>query len=443
MELAEKLAILSSSAKYDASCASSGSGTSRGSSSPGKSRNRQDTSTFGVREQTGVCHSWTEDGRCVSLLKVLFSNVCRFDCAYCVNRSSADTRRISFTSDELVELTCEFYRRNYIEGLFLSSGVIKSPDYTMEQMIETMRVLREEHRFGGYIHVKTIPGADGRQVERAGLLADRISVNIELPSSGSLKLLAPDKKPEMIFAPMKGIRIAKQMYLEDGKKHRSAPLFAPAGQSTQMIIGATPDTDLTILRLSSGLYAKYQMKRVYFSAYIPVGVHPALPGRGKALPPLAREHRLYQADWLMRFYSFDADEIVNEQNPLLDSELDPKCAWALRHPEFFPVEANRAEYEILLRVPGVGVKSARRILEARRYGPLRAENLRKLGIVMKRARYFLTAGGKYEGGARHDNPFLREILADRFDNGQVSLFDTQAAPALQPAPAALPGGTGS
>lgn len=429
MELSEKLTILGDAAKFDASCASSGGGRA---GKPGQ---------LGNAFSAGICHTWAADGRCVSLLKVLFSNVCVYDCQYCQNRRSNDIPRAVFEPGELAELTVQFYRRNYIEGLFLSSGVIKNADYTMERMIETMRILREQYRFGGYIHVKTIPGDDRLQVERAGLLADRISVNIELPSSQSLRLLAPDKKPEMIFAPMKEIHLAQQMLLEDGKKHKSAPLFAPAGQSTQMIIGATPDTDLTILRLSKGLYHKYKMKRVYFSAYVPVGSLPAAdlwtgPGGNPSAPdyrpPLRREHRLYQADWLMRFYQFDADEIVDDQNPLLDDEVDPKCAWALRHPEFFPVEVNRAGYEALLRVPGVGVKSAQRILEARRYGSLRAENLRKLGIVMKRARYFLTAGGKYEGSARHDNPFLREILADRFDNGQVSLFDTKKKPELPP-----------
>jgi putative DNA modification/repair radical SAM protein len=304
----------------------------------------------------------------------------------------------------------------------------------MERMVSTLRILRKEHKFGGYIHVKTIPGADMRLVNEAGLLADRVSVNIELPSSASLALLAPDKKPEMIFAPMRGIEEARQMYLAPRLTQRNAepnglrggkgggrPLFAPAGQSTQMIVGATPDTDRTILRLSDGLYRKYNLKRVYYSAYIPVGVHPSLPPRETASVPLLREHRLYQSDWLMRFYSFGADEIT-ENGELLDMDVDPKCAWALRHPEFFPVEVNRAGREELLRVPGLGVVSADRIIAARRFGPLRPENLRKLGIVMKRARFFLTAGGKYEGESRHDHPFIREMLTDKFDNGQTSLL---------------------
>ena len=420
MNTHDKLTILGDAAKFDASCASSGSGRA------GKA------GQLGNAFSAGICHTWAADGRCVCLLKVLQSNACIYDCQYCQNRRSNDVPRATFTPEELADLTVQFYRRNYIEGLFLSSGVFKNPDYTMERMIQTMRLLREKHGFGGYIHVKTIPGADMALVDRAGLLADRISVNIELPSSASLERLAPEKKPEMIFNPMKGIRNAQQMYLEDKRKFRSAPMFAPAGQSTQMIIGATPDTDLTILRLSDGMYRKFKMKRVYFSAYIPVGVNPTLPQPGSSVP-LLREHRLYQADWLMRFYGYQVEEILEEAAPLLDAELDPKAAWALRHPEFFPVEVNRADRESLLRVPGLGVTSADRIIEARRYGPLRAENLRKLGIVMKRARYFLTAQGRYEGDARHDSPFLREALADRLNN-QMSMFGDPNTPAL-PAPA--------
>ncbi|MCL2003197.1 MAG: putative DNA modification/repair radical SAM protein [Oscillospiraceae bacterium] len=425
MELMEKLGILGDAAKFDASCASSGSGRA---GKPGQ---------LGNAFSAGICHTWGADGRCICLLKVLQSNVCVYDCQYCQNRASNDVPRAAFKPEELAELTVQFYRRNYIEGLFLSSGVHKNPDYTMERMIRTMRILREQHKFGGYIHVKTIPGADMRLVNEAGMLADRVSVNIELPSAGSLALLAPEKKPDMIFSPMKGIETARKMALEDGKKHRNAPLFAPAGQSTQMIVGATRDTDRTILRLSGGLYKKFNLKRVYFSAYIPIGVHPALPPRETASAPLWREHRLYQSDWLMRFYSFTADEIT-ENGELLDMDVDPKCAWALRHPEFFPVEANHADREELLRVPGVGMISADRIIEARRFGPLRPENLRKLGVVMKRARFFLTAGGKYEGESRHDHPFIRELLTDKLDNGQLSLF-TGGAAALPAAPAvALP-----
>ncbi|MCL1806523.1 MAG: putative DNA modification/repair radical SAM protein [Oscillospiraceae bacterium] len=425
MELMEKLNILGDAAKFDASCASSGSGRA---GKPGQ---------LGNAFSAGICHSWAADGRCICLLKVLQSNVCIYDCQYCQNRCGNDIPRATFKPEELAELTIQFYRRNYIEGLFLSSGVFKSPDHTMERMIQTMRILREHHKFGGYIHVKTIPGADMRLINEAGLLADRVSVNIELPSSGSLALLAPDKKPEMIFAPMKGIDTARRMYLEDGKKHNSAPLFAPAGQSTQMIVGATPDTDRTILRLSGGLYKKFRLKRVYFSAYIPIGTHPSLPPRETATVPMLREHRLYQSDFLMRFYSFDADEIT-ENGELLDMDVDPKCSWALRHPEYFPVDANKADREQLLRVPGVGQISADRIISARQFGPLRPENLRKLGVVMKRARFFLTAGGKYEGESRHDHPYIRELLTDNYNNGQTSLFGENNG--LQ-APLSLPSAT--
>lgn len=428
MDTMQKLTILGDAAKFDASCASSGSGRA------GKA------GQLGNAYSAGICHTWAADGRCVCLLKVLQSNACIYDCQYCQNRSSNDIPRATFKPEELAELAIQFYRRNYIEGLFLSSGVVKNADYTMERMIATMRLLRESYGFGGYIHVKTIPGSSQALIDAAGLLADRISVNIELPSSGSLALLAPDKKPEDILVPMKSIEQSRSMYLEDGKKFSNAPMFAPAGQSTQMIVGATGDTDRTILRLSGGLYKKFKLKRVYFSAYIPVGTHPALPQRGAEVP-LLREHRLYQADWLMRFYEFAVDEIIEDSSPQLDMELDPKAAWALRHPEYFPVEVNRADRETLLRVPGVGMRSADKILEARRYGPLRPEGLKKLGIVMKRARYFITAGGKYESSGRHDHPFIREILADRFNNGQTSLFASTSVPLLEapePSPVAPP-----
>jgi putative DNA modification/repair radical SAM protein len=429
LNLNEKLNILGDAAKFDASCSSSGSGRA---GKPGQ---------LGNAYSAGICHTWSSDGRCICLLKVLLSNVCIYDCQYCQNRCSNDIPRATFQPEELAELTVQFYRRNYIEGLFLSSGVFKNPDHTMERMVQTLRLLREHHKFGGYIHIKTIPGADLRLVNEAGLLADRVSVNIELPSSASLALLAPDKKPEMIFAPMKSIETARQMNLMERRGAASpnprrdrgpaARLFATAGQSTQMIVGATPDSDRTILRLSSGLYKKFNLKRVYFSAYIPVGTHPSLPPRETAAVPLLREHRLYQSDWLMRFFSFTADEIT-ENGEFLDMDLEPKCAWALRHPEFFPVEVNRADREELLRVPGVGIISADRIIAARRFGPIRAENLRKLGIVMKRARFFLTAGGKYEGESRHDHPFIREMLSDKLPSNQTTLFDSNTAPLSLP-----------
>jgi putative DNA modification/repair radical SAM protein len=365
----------------------------------------------------------------VSLLKVLQSNACIYDCAYCANRSSSDVPRATFTPRELAELTVEFYARNYIEGLFLSSGVLKSADHTTELMLRTVRLLREQHRFGGYIHMKIIPGTSPELVNAAGLLCDRISCNIELPSAGSLALLAPQKAPEAILAPMKLIHRAKTCNLEDRRRFRSAPLFAPAGQSTQMIVGATPDSDLTILRLSQGLYRKYRMKRVYFSAYMPLGTHPALPREGFT-PPLLREHRLYQADWLMRFYDFTPDELLDEAAPHLDTALDPKALWAIRHPEFFPVEVNSRRYEDLLRVPGLGIKSAQRIAEARRNGKLRWEHLRKLGVVMKRAQYFVTAQGQYEGRLPVGSPFLREVLAERAQMPQLSMFSGGESPAL-------------
>ncbi len=417
--LERKLLTLGDAAKFDASCSSSGS------TRPARADG------IGNAFAGGICHTWAADGRCVSLLKVLQSNNCCYDCAYCVNRASNDVPRATFEPDELSELTIEFYRRNYIEGLFLSSAVHRSPDYTMSMMHRTLYNLREVHKFCGYIHVKTIPGADPYWIEAVGLLADRISVNIELPTSDSLALLAPQKKPEHIITPMRLISQASEMYLEDGKRFKSAPKFAPAGQSTQMIIGATPDTDRQVIMTSSALYKKFKMRRVYYSAYIPVGSHAVLPERGSPVP-LLREHRLYQADWLMRYYNFQPGEIIETESPMLDVQLDPKCAWALRHPEFFPVECNAALPDDLLRVPGVGVTSMRRIVAARRQAKLRPEDLRKMGVVMKRAKYFLTAGGQYASGIRHDHPLLREMLVERPDSSQITMFDRDPVPRLYP-----------
>jgi predicted DNA-binding helix-hairpin-helix protein len=442
MELADKLAILSSSAKYDASCATSGSG------SPGGKGSRSDNSTFGVRLPAGVCHSWTEDGRCVSLLKVLFSNACRFDCAYCVNRSSADTKRISFTVNELVDLTCNFYRRNYIEGLFLSSGIFADPDIVMEKLIETARKLRTEAGFGGYIHLKIIPGAGEKTIHEAGLWADRLSANIELPTDKSLQYLAPQKSGKEIFGAMEEALNARAENEEDRRKFNlggksTVPAFAPAGQSTQLVVGASPENDKTIINLSSALYKKYKLRRVYYSAFIPVGV----PGYGgipdARLPPmgingleipclslanagppkpfLLREHRLYQADWLLRFYKFKPSEILEGDDGFLDTGLDPKTAWALRHLEFFPVEVNSADYDELLRVPGIGAKSGRRIIETRRSRSLSFDNLRRLGVVLKRARYFITTAGAFI--ERPGNPKrIRCLLSDK-DYLQPLLFE--------------------
>ncbi len=388
MEVMDKLTILADAAKYDAACTSSG--VIRG-AKPG---------TIGTAVNSGCCHTFSADGRCVSLLKVLYTNHCCYDCAYCVNRCSNDVPRTAFTPRELAELTIQFYRRNYIEGLFLSSAVLKSPDYTTERMIETLGLLRTEYRFNGYIHAKAIPGADPGLTYQLGLLADRLSVNIELPSESSLRLLAPDKSRTSIFTPMAQIRDGAAQSKAELKLYRHAPKFAPAGQSTQMIVGATPESDRHILSLTEGLYRKYRLKRVFFSAYMPVSDHKSLPVPAGFKPPLLREHRLYQADWLLRFYGFTAGEILDESRPNFDEALDPKSDWALRHPEFFPVEVNRADNEAILRVPGIGMRGAQRIVAARRYGPLSFEGLKRLGIVMKRAQYFITCGGRMLPGLR-------------------------------------------
>ena len=375
MDVEKKLQILGDAAKYDASCSSSGSSRSGGS--------------FGNAAIAGICHSWAADGRCISLLKVLYTNKCMYKCAYCKNSAESDVERAEFTPHELATLTQEFYRRNYIEGLFLSSAVVKSADYTMERMVEVLRLLRERG-FGGYIHIKAIPGASKEMLDKAGFLADRMSVNIELPSQQSLMLLAPDKSKNSILEPME--HITHKITEHEGRS-RGDGRFSPAGQSTQMIIGATPDSDKQILSLSQGLYNKFGLKRVYFSAYMPVTDHKALVKITH--PPLLREHRLYQADWLLRFYGFNAEEILDDSMPMLDENLDPKACWAVRHPEFFPVEINRASLYTLLRVPGIGNISARRILQARRMSNLSFDDLKKIGVVLKRASYFITCCGKY------------------------------------------------
>jgi putative DNA modification/repair radical SAM protein len=394
MTVEEKMAVLADAAKYDASCSSSGSSRKAAS---------------GSILPSGCCHSWTPDGRCVSLLKILLSNVCIYDCAYCINRCGNDVPRATFTVDEVVELTMAFYRRNYIEGLFLSSAVFVSPDHTMEQMMRVARRLREEKRFGGYIHLKAIPGAGMELIDRAGRYADRVSVNIELPSSASLAALAPEKKKDDIMRPMAYIGEHWKQSRAERKKNRKAPRFAPAGQSTQMIIGATPESDKHILDLSQQLYDRYSLKRVYFSAYMPVNRHeprlPLLP-----MPPLLREHRLYQADWLLRLYKFKAHEILNDREPNLDPQLDPKAGWALRNFQYFPVEINTAAYDRLLRVPGIGVLSAKRIISARRTGRLDFSHLTRIGVVMKRAQYFITCNGKFHAGLRAPVPAIRRAL---------------------------------
>ncbi len=399
MELQEKLAILSDAAKYDVSCSSSGS--ARANTKGG----------LGNAHLSGICHTWTADGRCVSLLKILMTNACIYDCEYCVNRRSHDTPRAMMTPEEIVSLTINFYKRNYIEGLFLSSGIIRSPDYTTELLIRVAKLLREREHFNGYIHMKGIPGTDGKLLNELGRYVDRVSVNIELPSEKSLKLLAPQKNRNAILTPMKFFRDNILAAKEEKKHFRRAPSFVPAGQTTQLIVGASGESDRQILLLSEGLYDKAALKRVYYSAYVPIMKGKNLPALMK--PPLARENRLYQADWLLRFYHFQAEEILTPENPNFDEELDPKCTWALRHRELFPVEINRASYEMLLRVPGIGVKSALRIVRMRRYGNLSFANVSRLGIVMKRARYFMTVNGRYYGETDIDQEHLRGRLISK------------------------------
>ena len=373
--------ILAESAKYDVSCSSSGT-VRRGVKGDGIGN-----TVGGI----GICHSFADDGRCIALLKVMLTNYCTYDCAYCINRRSNDIKRATMSVSEVVEVTMEFYRRNYIEGLFLSSGVVRNPDYTMERLARVAQELRTVHRFNGYIHLKSIPGASRELVNQAGLYADRMSVNIEIPNEGSLKYLAPEKDFKSVYEPMGYIRQGVLENTEDRRKFRNAPRFVPAGQSTQMIVGASPEHDRDILKLSSALYATPTMRRVYYSGYIPVNTYDSrLPVTKQ--PPLVRENRLYQADWLMRFYKFSADEIADDSHPDLELEIDPKLSWALRHPEFFPVDVNRADYEMILRIPGVGVKSATLIVNARRFRRLTSDHLRKIGVVMKRARYFITCG---------------------------------------------------
>ena len=391
----EKLHILSDAAKYDVSCSSSG------------SRRANTSGGIGNAAACGICHTWSADGRCVSLLKILMTNHCIYNCAYCVNAVSREAKRAILTPEEIADVTIAFYRRNYIEGLFLSSGVYRSPDYTTELLIRTARILREEKKFNGYIHMKGIPGTNASLIRQLGRYVDRLSVNIELPSSASLKLLAPQKTKENILVPMGHIRNGIEQWHDEKKHYKKVPSFVPAGQTTQLIVGATPDSDRTILRLSQALYDKVDMKRVYYSAYVPAVTGSNLPAIVK--PPLLREHRLYQADWLMRFYQFNVEEILTDEVPNFDLDLDPKACWALRHPEFFPLEVNRASYHDLLRVPGIGVISARRICAARRQAFLSYDSLKRLGVVLKRARYFITCKGKYHGLST-DPAYVRQML---------------------------------
>ncbi|MCL2370455.1 MAG: putative DNA modification/repair radical SAM protein [Firmicutes bacterium] len=421
MDIFEKLKILSAAAKYDAACTSSG-----------VNRKAPKGEGIGKAESCGICHSFTADGRCISLLKVLMSNSCVYNCAYCTNRITNDTPRATFTPKELAELTINFYKRNYIEGLFLSSGVVGSPNNTTELMIASLRILREEYKFYGYIHAKAIPGTDKELLNELGLLCDRMSVNIELPSAASLTSLAPDKSKESILVPMQFIKdkLSESRQLAVYKK---APSFAPAGQSTQMIVGASPETDYSIIKLSEGLYNKYQLKRVFYSAYVPIVESSSLPSLDTK-PPLLRENRLYQADWLMRVYGFKSGEILDEKNPMLNPYLDPKCNWAVNNPQVFPIDVNKADYEVLLRVPGIGIMSARKIVSARRLGKLSFVDLKKLGVVLKRAQYFILCSGKsFEGLRINQSQILNSLLSraalERFQSHyksgvQSSMFET-------------------
>ena len=414
MEIGEKLNILADAAKYDVSCSSSGS--SRKNMAGG----------LGNAKYSGICHTWTADGRCISLLKILMTNACIYDCEYCVNRRSHDTLRVFLSPEEIATLTIEFYRRNYIEGLFLSSGIIRSPDYTTELLIKTARILREREHFNGYIHMKGIPGTDSKLLNELGRYVDRVSVNIELPSEKALRLLAPQKSRDAIMAPMKFFRdrIAEQKQ----ERSKRVPAFVPAGQTTQLIVGASGESDRDILRLTEGLYRVAKLKSVYYSAYVPVTHSPLLPSPLSFRPPLLREHRLYQADWLLRYYGFSAEEILTEKEPDFDMDLDPKSCWAMRHRELFPVEINRAPYEMILRVPGIGVISARRIVRMRRNQFVSPDDVKRAGAVWKRAKHFVTCGGKYDGMGDADTENLRKALLSKRAGRkmmQMSLFSGQ------------------
>lgn len=417
----DKLKILAGSAKYDVSCASSG--VQRKNSAKGG---------LGNTAAWGICHSFTEDGRCVSLLKILMTNHCIYDCAYCVNRRTNDVPRTALTVNEIVELTIEFYRRNYIEGLFLSSGVMRNPDYTMGRMAEIAKKLRTEHKFNGYIHLKTIPDASQELIRMAGLYADRLSVNMEIPSEENLKILAPEKSIQSILQPMRDIKTGIIANVDERKHFKKAPQFVPAGQSTQLIVGATNDSDMQVLKVSSWLYKNQELKRVYYSGYIAVNEYDKRLPVAVSTPPLLRENRLYQADWLMRFYHFTANELVSDEHPNLDLELDPKLAYALRNPQIFPIDVNTADYETILRIPGVGPRSAMQIVLARQHQRLGSDHLQKLGVVMKRAQYFITCKelSQYSTINELSPALVRQKLLitpasvkrQRIDSRQYSLF---------------------
>ena len=407
----EKLRILSDAAKYDVSCSSSGS-------------SRKNTSNgLGNAAYSGICHSWSADGRCVSLLKILMTNYCIYDCKYCISRKSNDIKRAILTPDEIVRLTMNFYRRNYIEGLFLSSGVIKNADYTMEQMIAVAKKLRLEENFNGYIHMKVIPGAIRELIHEIGLYVDRVSVNIELAENKALKLLAPDKKPTDISTSMGLIRKNQIQNTEEKKLFKSTPSFIPAGQTTQMIIGAGGESDFAILNRSENLYKNFGLKRVYYSAYVPVNKSGILANTNAV--PMLREHRIYQADWLLRFYNFKAEEILDEKNPFIDPLLDPKANWAVQNWHLFPMEINRASYKDLIRIPGIGVTSAKRIVMVRRHNVIKYEHLKKLGVVIKRAKYFITVNGEFMGFRKESPELIRNALMEKekMEMQQLKLFN--------------------
>ena len=417
MNIDEKLNILSAAAKYDVSCSSSG------------SKRKNLNNGIGNAENSGICHSFTADGRCISLLKILLTNYCIYNCKYCVNASTKDVPRAMFTPDKIVSLTINFYKRNYIEGLFLSSAIFKTPNYTMELLLNVVKKLRIEEKFNGYIHLKAIPGADEALIKEAGKYADRMSVNIELPSASSLKLLAPQKNKENILSPMSTIKNSILENKDLKKNIKSTPLFVPGGQSTQLIVGATPESDYKILNLSENLYNRFNLKRVYYSAYVPVIKNDkVLPNI--IHPPLVREHRLYQADWLLRFYGFKAKELLKDENDSFDLNFDPKTSWALSNIDNFPIEINKASYDTLLRIPGIGVRSARRILITRKVHSLKFEDLKKLGIVLKRAKYFITCKGKYYGDVSFDEEKIRTRLLymnrpklENENSEQLNFFD--------------------
>lgn len=409
--LNEKLEILADAAKYDVSCASSG----------GKRTNK---GGLGNSHASGICHSYTEDGRCISLLKILLTNHCIFDCAYCVSRKSNDIKRAAFTVDEVVELTMNFYRRNYIEGLFLSSGIFKDADTTMERLVRVAKKLRQENKFFGYIHLKTIPGASDEIIKEAGLYADRLSINLEIPTETGLKLLAPEKSHGEMIKPMTYIKNELKLYKEERKIFRKVPKFAAAGQSTQMIVGATNETDLKIIKVADHFYKNFEMRRVYYSGYVPMLEDPRLPSVFSQVP-MQRENRLYQADWLMRFYGFQADEIVDLENPFLDLEIDPKLSWALRNREKFPVNINTASKEMLLRIPGVGVKSVNKILAARKFRKLNMDHLKSLGVALNRAKYFVEFESRNVFSNMIDETQLRQIIVNSMKSKWQNPFSQQ------------------